>query len=245
MLANSLNKTLQQGTLSADAQPKGTSLRAILAFIAGELPHWRDGAARPSATAENELTSDLAAYLNTASRRSKGWDNLQFRTEVPDKYRKGRTIDLAPSPCAETVWVNGRSYTYSDVLLPIECKRLPTPRPNNRDEREYVISSMSSTGGIQRFKAGFHGGAHLLGAMIGYIQEENASVWFDRISGWIEGLIAAREAGWTMDDLIYLDSPTNDADVTIYRSRHTRQNPLPDIELLHLWVNMDIQPSSE
>jgi hypothetical protein len=104
---------------------------------------------------------------------------------------------------------------------------------------------LSSTGGIQRFKAGFHGGAHLLGAMIGYIQEENASVWFDRISGWIEGLIAAREAGWNMDDRIYLDSPTNDADVTIYRSRHTRQNPLPDIELLHLWVNMDIQPSSE
>jgi len=238
MLAHSNNSIAYAGTLAVDVQVKGTSLRALLGFIANELPHWRDRVNRPAATAEAKLTSDLAAHLNSAARFSEGWDMLQFRTEVPDEHRKERTIDLVPSPCGAIVWVNGRRYIDFDTLLPIECKRLPTPKGKYRDEREYVFSGKSTTGGIQRFKAGYHGGAHLMGAMIGYVQEEVAPIWFDRVSQWIEDLVRLGEAGWSRDDLIHPEPAIGKSDVSMYRSLHARENALPDIELLHLWVNM-------
>jgi hypothetical protein len=41
-----------------------------------------------------------------------------------------------------------------DPIMPIECKRLPTPKAKDRDEREYVITEGATAGGIQRFKLG-------------------------------------------------------------------------------------------
>jgi hypothetical protein len=190
-------------------------------------------------TSEIALTSDLAAYLNTASRHAKGWDILQFRTEVPDENQSGRSIDLVPSPCAETIWVDNRSFSYFEILLPIECKRFPIPKKRDRDPREYVISEYSTTGGIQRFKSGHHGSGHVLGAMIGYIQEENAATWFERVSGWINELAEAGKAGWSLNDLLELASATSETNITTYRSTHTRQKKLPEIELLHLWIQMN------
>lgn len=234
--SNNSNSSSSSGNLAPDLLPKGLSLRVVLNFVESQLPLWRDSPDRTRDTAETVLTSHLAAYLSDAARHSQGLDILQFRTEVPDEICKGRKIDLAPAPCGAILLVNGRRYTYSDILIPIECKRFPIPKSKDRDEREYVTNAPKSTGGIQRFKAGLHGGAHLMGAMIGYVQADPASAWFKRVSAWIDDIVKSGEPGWSDDDLLVFEREA--AGVHCYRSLHVRQNSLPDIGLQHFWIDM-------
>jgi hypothetical protein len=154
MLANSLSTYTQAGTLGKDVHLQVASLYELLDFIADELPSWRDRPELKSISSETELTSKLCGHLNSAARRSTGWDFLQFRSEESDEQQKGRKIDLVASPCDATVWVEGRRCTDFDTLLPIECKRLPTPKGKDRDEREYVISRKTSTRCNDRLYAG-------------------------------------------------------------------------------------------
>ena len=238
MLANSLNNIAQSGTLSRSVHLQTDSLYALLNFIADELPRWRDRPDLKSQSSENELTSKLCGHLNSTARHADGWDFLQFRIEEPDEQQRGRKIDLVASPCDATVWVEGRRCTDFDTLLPIECKRLPAPKGQDRDEREYVINRKASTGGIQRFKAGHHGGAHTLAAMIAYVQDETAVIWHGKVATWIEELNATGHPGWSMNDLMCLEPDSGKAGLTIYSSSHTREKGLPDIELRHLWVEM-------
>jgi hypothetical protein len=108
---------------------------------------------------------------------------------------------------------------------------------NGRDDREYVISETTSTGGIQRFKAGNHGAQHSFGAMIGYVQEGTAAQWGPRIAGWINALVG--RDGWSNEDNLELEDTDASGRVTKLRSRHKRTNCLPDIELLHVWIEMN------
>jgi|SRR5882672_5054244 len=238
MLANNPDISAQSGSLDRDVHRPATFGHELLNFIAGELPSWRDHHDRPRETAETVLTSQLCAHLNSVARRSIGWDVLQFKVEEPDERQKVRKVDLVASPCGSTIWIEGRRHTIFDTLMPIECKRLPTPRGKDRDEREYVISRHTSTGGIQRFKAGHHGAGHTLGAMIGYVQEETTKFWNERIGGWIKGL-AGTQLGWTLKDLLEIERDYASLRLTILRSSHERQSGLAEIELLHLWIGMN------
>lgn len=238
MLADSSGSSVQSGTLGQDVHRPKTSLYELLAFIGNELPRWRDRSERKNLTSETELTAQLCSHLNSVTRYSSGWDWLQFRTEVPDEKQPGRKIDLAPSPCGVTVWIEGRRHTDFDTLLPIECKRLPTPSGANRDEHEYVIHRRASTGGIQRFKTGHHGANHELGAIIGYMQEDTAVAWQSRMSGWIGELIDALLPGWSERDIPHLSHHAEASGMAVLHSLHTREKGLPDIELHHLWIRM-------
>ena len=238
MLANFSEILSQSGTLGKDLHLPATFLHALLDFIANELPRWRDDPDRPISVAETTLTEHLCDYLSGAARRSPGWDVLQFRTEVSDEQNKGRKIDAAPKPCGTIIWIDGRRHTQYDSLLPIECKRLPTPKGKDRDEREYVISGHTTTGGIQRFKAGYHGAAHLLGAMIGYVQEDTTMLWYKRVTGWIEDLVKAGESGWTVKDHLHIEHDDRTLRLTVFRSSHDREIGSP-IALRHLWLEMN------
>jgi hypothetical protein len=152
---------------------------------------------------------------------------------------KGRTVDLIAAPSDVTIWIDGRSYIDFDTLLPIECKRLPTPRTKDRDEREYIIEGNGTTGGMQRFKAGLHGAKHTMGAMIGYVQQETRAFWNTQISKWIEDLAKTRVAGWALNDRLDLVRDDEEAKMTILRSAHERDKGLPQIELRHLWISMN------
>jgi hypothetical protein len=239
MLANTPDTSVQVGALSSDVQKPATFRHELIDFIADELPRWRDRRDRPKETSETILTSQLCAHLNSATRHSNGWDSLQFRVEEADEQNKGRKIDLVPSPRGMAIWVEGRRHTDFDSLLPIECKRLPTPKGADRDEREYVISSHTSTGGIQRFKAGNHGSTHTFGALIGYVQEETTSFWNERVAAWINELVATAQPGWTTKDLLRVAHDDARARLTILRSVHERQGELSDMELRHLWLQMN------
>lgn len=229
----------QAGSLEPEVQLAGTARYALLDFIAEELPRWRDHPSRKPETAETALTDQLCDYLNSSSRNSSGWSRIQFRTEVPDEVRRGRAIDLAPKPCGATLIIEGRRHTQFDTLLPIECKRLPTPKEKDRDEREYVVTATGSTGGIQRFKFGHHGAAHRVGAMIGYVQDHAFSYWQSRVNGWIRELASEPNSTWSAKDIL---KPLKDDSVTglfTLHSHHTRGGALDEIELRHLWIKMN------
>lgn len=238
MLANNPDTSAQFGSLGRDVQKPATFGHELLDFISGQLCAWRDRTDRPRETSETILTSQLCAHLNSKARHSAGWDILQFRVEEADEQNKGRKIDLITAPCGATICIEGRRHTDFESLMPIECKRLPIPADKNRDEREYVISQYSSTGGIQRFKAAHHGASHRLGAMIGYVQEETTTDWEERITGWIKAL-AGNQVGWTVKDLLQLDRRDASLRIAFLHSTHERTNSLPDIDLRHFWIELN------
>jgi hypothetical protein len=140
------------------------------------------------------------------------------------------------------VWIEGRRHTQFDALLPIECKRLPTPPENDREEQEYVFTRNSTTGGIQRFKSGLHGASHSIAGMIGYIQSGTDEEWQKQISKWIIDLVNSKEPGWFIQDDIEMKSRDVINQTSQYRSIHARTNGLAEIQLRHLWIAMS--PSS-
>lgn len=225
------------GTLQPGVHQPGASRLALLEFIAAELPRWRDRPQRPTCTAETALTAQLCAHLNTAA-RDRGWDCYQFRTEVPDESRGNRAIDLAASPACEELWVEGRSYCDFDIVLPIECKRLPTPAGHGRDEREYVCTATGSAGGIQRFKEGHHAAAHGVAGMIAYLQLGSHDECYRKVHGWIAELATSAGPLWSHADQLEPLAHHVDTRLRTYRSRHARRGNLPDIDLHHLWLGM-------
>ena len=211
---------------------------SLLRFFAHELPKWRDDPRRPAETAETILTSQLCAYMNSAARKSPGWDYLQFRTEEPDETIRSRSVDLIPAPGGATIWIEGREYTQYSSLMPIECKRLPTPSGRTRDEREYLYSGHSSAGGVQRFKAGHHGAAHSIGAMIAYIQEHHVEFWRQRVRSWLSDLVAAQTSNWMEADALCIAHRDVEQRSAVLKSVHCRVDDLPPIQLHHLWIEM-------
>lgn len=231
MLADTLMRSPGLGSPGPGVLTQGTFLARVIDFIVEHLPCWRDDPDRPQVHTEPELTDQLSTYLNSAA-RSSPLDYVQFRTEVPDSVNKGRRLDLAVQPCGQPLIVEGRRYTLFDVLLPIECKRLPTPRGHGREEREYVSSGVSA-GGIQRFKLGAHGSIHPLGVMIGYIQDDQPARWLGAINHWLLE-IGQTNSFWADEQLVA--EPTSGA-VQRLRSTHRRSARGTSIELLHLWIS--------
>src|SRR5438128_6770233 len=189
MLANYVGLGTGCGTHAADVHVRSAFRYELLDFIAEQLSKWRDDPDRTHNISETKLTEHLCDYLTGVARKSAGWDILQFRTEAADESQPGRKIDFAPKPCGTVIWIDGRRYTQYEPLLPVECKRLPTPPGEKRDEQEYVFNRHASTGGIQRFKSGHHGASHNLAAMIAHIEAENPTVWKQRLAEWLQAIV--------------------------------------------------------
>lgn len=238
MLAD-LPIAVEAGRLEPEIHLPGTARYALLDFIAEELPRWRDHPERKRETSEVRLTDQLCRHLNSVARISDGWSRIQFRTEVPDEIEGTRAIDLAATPCGAILVIEGRRHTQFQSLLPIECKRLPTPQRKDRDEREYVVTKHGSTGGIHRFKFGHHGAAHRLGAMIAYVQEMTFSHWLGRVNGWIRDLSAEADSAWGDSDVLSLLKEDSMIGLCTLHSHHQRTGNIEECELRHLWVRMN------
>ncbi|MHB1015305.1 MAG: hypothetical protein ACYC2W_08520 [Desulfurivibrionaceae bacterium] len=238
MLAESSN-IVQSGSLDQDIHLPSTAKLELVDFIGKELPRWRDHADRPIAYAETTLTEHLCDYLNGSAHYSTVWDHIQFRTETADETRGGRKIDLTVKPRGTVLIIEGRRHTQFDSLFPIECKRLPTPKGKDRDEREYVTTEFGTTGGIQRFKFGYHGAAHTFAAMIAYVQEDTFSHWLTQVNRWIMELSAKSNSAWSASDILQLLGNDSATGVSTLMSQHKRECDLSGCELRHLWVKMN------
>lgn len=237
MLADSTHIAPQIGRLDQDIHLPFTAKLALIDFITEELPRWRDNPDRPKKDSETALTEYLCGYLNSAVYHTK-WSHIQFQTETTDETHSGRKIDLAVRPRAAVIIIEGRRHTQFDTLFPIECKRLPTPKGKDRDEHEYVISQFSTTGGIQRFKFGFHGAAHTFAAMIAYVQKHTCSQWFSEVNHWIRDLAAEPSSAWNDSEQLQSLSKNLDTKVHRFKSKHDREDDLGRLELHHLWIEM-------
>ncbi len=238
MLAD-LPTIAQAGKLDPEVHLPGTARYGLIEFIADELPRWRDHPHRKPETSETALTDQLCDHLNSAARFSNGWSRVQFRTEVPDEVRRGRAIDLAPKPCGAVLVIEGRRHTQFDTLIPIECKRLPTPKGKDRDEREYVTTATGTTGGLQRFKFGYHGADHRLAAMIAYVQEQTFSHWQTQVNGWIRNLSSEVNSEWSVSDVLHPLENDSARGICTLHSRHQRPAGPGGIDLQHLWIKMN------
>lgn len=238
MLADDDGLDVQSGGFSSDLYRPQTWLHQLTDFILEQLPTWRDRVGRRTADSETQLTSQLCAHLNGVTRKSAGWDVLQFRIEEPDETKLSRRIDLVAAPAGEVIWIEGRRHDDFDTLLPIECKRLPTPKRQDRDKREYLRVANGSTGGVQRFKAGLHGVAHEQAVMIAYVQTDSIVTWIKRLDCWIRVLSRVGTSGWSHDDRLNLVRHDAHLRIAVLSSEHQRELNLSKIALRHLWVEM-------
>ena len=237
MLADSFN-IVYSGRLDLEIHLPSTAKLELLGFIAEELPRWRDHPDRPTAEAETTLTGHLCDHLNSAAYHSTVWSHVQFRTETVDETQAARTIDLTVKPRGATIVIEGRRHSQFDALFPIECKRLPTPKGTNRDEREYVVTEHGATGGIQRFKFAHHGAAHTFAAMIAYVQDQPFSHWLKQINCWINDLSKPKSL-WSDSDVLQPLSDDPATGVSTLKSCHQREDGLDECELRHLWIRMN------
>lgn len=239
MLADQGDTAAKSGALTDDLLMPKEWLSSLITFIADALPPWRDDPRRTKETGENKLSSQLCGRLNSLCRHTPGWDFLQFRREEEGESDGRRAIDLVASPAGNVIWINGRSYDEYQYLLPIECKRLPTPKGKDRDPREYVFTGSGSSGGIQRFKAGDHGGQHERAAMIGYVQANDVTHWHEAVSTWIDNLVTDAIPEWSVADKLTLTNHDETTRIATFASIHNRKNGITsNIQIDHLWIEM-------
>lgn len=239
MLADQGETTARSGVLAANTYLPAEWFSSLVTFIAEALPAWRDDPRRKPVKGETPLSAQLCGRLSSLCRHTPGWDFLQFRREEPDETDGRRSIDMIASPAGTIIWINGREYDDYQTLIPIECKRLPTPEGNDRDVREYVITDKSSTGGIQRFKAGHHGADHERAAMIGYVQANDVAHWHKTVGTWIDDLTRTSVTGWTANDKLTLATHDKTQRVATLVSTHTRtKGRTAAIRIDHLWIEM-------
>ena len=239
MLARSAQPDGSVGLFSGELHAPKTFRYKLIAFIAFELPRWRDDGNRPEERAETALTEQLCRYLASVAHQSDGLDCVQFVHESRDKRRRARALDIAVAPSTKDIVIEERRYGVYDTIMCIECKRLPTPRGTERDEREYVFSHYGVRGGIQRFKSGDHAAEHTHALMIGYVQTDTTHEWQPRVCKWVSDLAAHGEPGWSDKDLLRIESEDAAGRIMKLRSNHEREGELAPIELCHLWVMMN------
>lgn len=123
----------------------------------------------------------------------------------------------------------------------IEAKRLPTPVYSGSQETEYVCyKNATKQGGIERFKTGKHGNKLPFSIMVGYIQEEEAIHWYNKINDWIIEQVkisSNTQISWLEEDLLVQEISFLKPRITKYNSTHSRITS-SKIKLIHYWIDL-------
>lgn len=213
---------------------------AIVNLIEHQLPVWRDRPLRPPFLDEPKLNQSLCLHLNRAARHG-GFEAIEFTQEpIQSGSRRGDIGVMSPG----TITVEGRDYEEWVQLLPIECKRMPTPPDSRRSDCEYVHGLPGHrNGAIERFKHGLHGPANKRAMIIAYVQEQSFSHWLETINTRL-----AKLAGDGVDDGLWcpceLLGVRNIRRTDLYSlnsiHRRTKNQSTNDvIEVEHLWLQMN------
>ena len=229
------------GTPDHTVLDAGAFRRGIVDFIERELPVWRDRPERPAWTDEPSLNQSLCTHLNSASRRQ-SLDSIQFITEP--LQGAGRHADIGAMPCGTLMVENRVCYDF-EQLLPIECKRLPTPPDRRRSPMEYVKGLPGHrTGGIERFKHALHGPDNAEAMLIAYVQGESFAHWHAAINARLTELASAAEDDglWSGSDTLTVCMDHSAQRMQRLHSQHQRLAP-PAVSAMvgitHLWMQMN------
>jgi hypothetical protein len=210
--------------------------QAIIGFIERELPLWRDRPDRPPVTDERRLNETLCDHLDCAARHS--FDSIRFCHEP--YQTSGRAADLAVKP-GKQIFVEGVGYSVFEQLLPIECKRLPTPPDKRRSGCEYVHGLPGHrTGAIERFKHGLHGPTNRRALIIAYVQAGTFEHWLNVINDRLQRLAENNADDGLWKPIETLTRTTPDCCKSMSRHRRLQQNcSSPSVLIEHLWVLMN------
>ena len=164
-----------------------------------------------------------------------------FRNQIQGS---GRNADIGALP-VDTITVEGITYKDYEQLLPIECKRLPTPPDSRRSELEYVHGMPGKrTGGIERFKHGLHGRENRHALLIAYVQAKSFVYWQTLINArLVEMANNGSSAGlWRPVETLSEPASGQNAEVARLSSRHKRLRPpccSNSVDMEHLWLRMN------
>lgn len=225
------------GKISSGIEDDSLVMKTV-GFIQRQLPAWRDGTDRAQEQAENRLNLQLCKFLDSRARSE--FPMVRFDHE---EYQGGhRSVDLSASPVKPTM-IDASLYTIYDPILVIEGKRLPAPSSDR--EKEYVTGGKEETsGGIQRFKLGFHGAKHETVAMVGYVQNHSLRHWHKQINTWISELadgITQDSCAWHESEKLGMFEEDLQKNVASSQSVHSRSGHVSSNRIIihHLWIAMD------
>ncbi|MCD4664493.1 MAG: hypothetical protein K8R68_04415 [Bacteroidales bacterium] len=228
------------GKITSGLERQNNLVLKTIAFVYEQLPKWRDDPDRSFEQSENRLNLQLCKYLKSSARH-----HFPMVTFDHEEYQYGpRSVDLSVSPIEATV-IGARQHTIYDPILVLECKRLPAPSSDR--EKEYITGGKEKkSGGIQRFKLGLHGADLELVAIIGYLQENSARVWFHKINDWISELCQEKvddACVWSDDEILDPICENVSEGLASYRSVHCRINSelSNEMEIHHLWIEMNTE----
>lgn len=240
MIADEFHPNPALGNLDAEVLELGAFCREIVSFIERELLLWRQRPEIAQVEGEPCLNQSLCLHLDRASRHR--FDSIRFLQEPIQST--GRNADIGVLP-VNAIVVEGIGYQDYEQLLPIECKRLPTPRGSRRSDLEYVHGLPGQrTGGIERFKLGLHGRENWHGLMIAYVQATSFAHWRTTINTRLAEMAADGSTArlWSpAEALSACESPAN-LEVARFKSQHRRLQPpccSAQVDMEHLWVRMN------
>jgi hypothetical protein len=241
MIADELPKAPSIGARDSVVLDAGAFHEKIVGFIEQELPVWRDRPELSQMTDEPNLNQSLCLHLDKASRRQ-CFDSIRFLQEPIQA--SGRNADIGVMPL-DNIMVEGICYHDFEQLLPIECKRLPTPSGGRRSDMEYVRGVPGHrTGGIERFKHGLHGPTNQHALMLAYVQAESFAHWLIAINARLTKLATDRadDGIWNPTKPLSSCTSTRGAEVHRLKSCHRRLSPpcsSDKVEMEHLWLRMN------
>ncbi|MEQ2007256.1 MAG: hypothetical protein ABMA26_10710 [Limisphaerales bacterium] len=240
MIADEPRQFPALGSPAAEVLEAGAFCREIVAFVERELPVWRQRPELAQVEDEPRLNQSLCLHLDKSSRRS--FDSIRFVQEPIQG--SGRNADIGVFP-VNTINMEGTDFSDHEQLLPIECKRLPTPPDSRRSDLEYVHGLPGHrTGGIERFKHGSHGRTNQRALMIAYVQADSLAHWMTAINARLTQLAAnGTDAGlWSPCEPLSRDAWLYGNAVHRLTSSHRRLTPpscSPEVAMDHLWLLMN------
>jgi len=228
---------------SLDLENKEISVRTVVDFIKGNL---NDFSVQYSHIEhENSLTQKLVTLL---MQRLPQPSLFYFHPQYLENIESGNSpsVDIGVlSSNEKEIQVDAIKYNHDEAFFKIEAKRLDSTIEKRR-EKEYVVGhdenkKYKDLGGIERFKKKRHGESLNYAAMIGYMQTDTFSAWFNKVNGWIEEQITAPSSSnlnWDVQDKLVKQ---NESELwSEYKSIHSRIKK-DDIILFHLWVNLTLK----
>lgn len=214
--------------------PKNTQFQRVVAFIRTVLPKFADSAMNDGIANEDGLNSKLTRFITNAADQ----ENFFANRESMEDERRGNS---SATDIGIYLKVNPDSGIDPPLITVLEGKRLSTKLPKKRHQ-EYVIGHEEKgkhvpCGGIERFKRDIHGKNLNHAGMIGYLQNETAEIWYDKINTWIRELCSqSSEPRWSEKE--QLRPKKNNGPVTEYESVVKRTND--ELQMTHLWINLVI-----
>ncbi len=182
----------EEFNIDTSQSPIGKLIEFLDTYLPKFPPLYKQKISMTKIESEDDISQEIWEYLQSLA-HSKEIFMFQFQR----KHRKStRSSDLG------VLIVKPFNPEPSKEFFRIEAKRLPTPgtdKDGNSREKEYV---QSDSGGIQRYKKGFHAPDLSQSAIIGYIQKENCSHWHSKINEWIKELISNNTDAWNSSDLL-------------------------------------------